>query len=127
MGSVEEFTNALGGEPVHVGQPGALSAVEALATRDWYDQRQSFLAIDQQVLAVIIAKQGCKTTELAAQLAPEVTAGPLTKSIERLVDSGDLIEIEYTLPTMRWRVKSFLLPGETSLTVKGPAATRWEE
>lgn len=36
----DEFIEALGPtEPIEVGKPGALSAVEALATRDWYDQR----------------------------------------------------------------------------------------
>lgn len=80
-------------------------------------------AIERTIVAVVIAKQGCKSTELATELAPEITAGPLTKAVERLRDSGALIEIEYVLPSMPWRVKSFLLPGDTNLKVSGPAAT----
>lgn len=56
MGSKEEFIEGLGAaEPVPVGRPGALSAVEALATLDWYgnrdDPRDEWIKAVQEVVA----------------------------------------------------------------------------
>lgn len=38
--------------------------------------------------------------------------------IDEMVKAGDLVEVEYILPTMNYRVKSFLLPKGTKINMK---------
>lgn len=62
--------------------------------------------------------QGCKATELAAD--PEIArlaGSDFVASLMEAVESGEVVEIEYTLPNLSYRVKSFLLPKGTSLRI----------
>jgi len=71
--------------------------------------------------------QGCKATELAVALWQ---AEDLSSLIAELVSEGRLTEVEYVLPNLNYRAKSFLLPGNTSITLSGflePTAQRQEE
>jgi hypothetical protein len=73
--------------------------------------------IKQWMVEVVIEKQGCKATELAAvpEIAMEIAhlTSPNTFSelLAELVKEGWLVEVEYTIPRFNFRVKSFLLPG----------------
>ena len=39
-------------------------------------------------------------------------------TIEDMIWSGRIIEVEYELPTMEYRVKSFYLPGKTNIKIR---------
>lgn len=66
--------------------------------------------------------QGCKATELyfMEELVVECRsadadskARDLPAIIEEMVSEGKLVEVEYLLPNMNYRIKSFLLPAGT--------------
>lgn len=73
------------------------------------------------IAATVLECQGCKATELVVKL-PEWTRKGMYDSpfdfvelIEEMVDEGTLVEVEYVLPNMQYRIKSFLLPAGTSI------------
>ena len=70
---------------------------------------------DKLVCQVVEEKQGCKATELAADVRIATAGRDLPEAIERLVEKGELLEIEYVLPTLNFRIKSFLLPKGTEI------------
>lgn len=60
--------------------------------------------------------RGCRRMELIAH----DSMGPVIREfdidiIDEMVSAGELVEIEYVLPTMNYRVKSFLLPAGTEV------------
>lgn len=66
----------------------------------------------------VIEHQGVKGGELV--VAGTVRFGEKFKLevLEELVQEGRLVEIEYVLPSMDYRVKSFYLPGGAKTTVR---------
>jgi len=65
---------------------------------------------------VVTEVQGLKATELAARLELlELHKADLNivELIEALVKEKRLVEVEYVLPQMDFRIKSFLLPAQT--------------
>lgn len=66
--------------------------------------------IKEKILEAVTHMQGCKALTLIAEVR-----GALPELITELIDSGDLREIEYILPTMPYRIKSFLLPKGTDI------------
>lgn len=78
--------------------------------------------LKQAIIETITAKQGVKSTELVAILASEhpellVMMGNLADILEELVHEGEIVEIEYSLPNMRYRAKSWYLPKGTHVVV----------
>jgi hypothetical protein len=77
------------------------------------------------IVEEVTAMQGCKTLELLARESLRDTfvnsssCESFVESVEELVEEGQLIEVEYTLPNM-WppRIKSFLLPVGTVVHVQ---------
>jgi hypothetical protein len=60
---------------------------------------------------------GCKATELVTDLAVafkgDVDFLQLSDILDKLIASNEIIEIEYILPDMDYRIKSFYLPKGT--------------
>ena len=89
----------------------------------------SMLALCDQCAAkalvkqVVKEKQGCKAVELVTFVAMEMAKSPSTSDIdvdlpeliETMTKEGELVEVEYVLPNMDYRVKSFLLPKGTEI------------
>jgi len=77
------------------------------------------------VLSKVEEIQGCKATVLAVTIAStseqmeSLLPYPLPELIEELIEEGRLIEIEYALPTMSYRIKSFLLPEGSLVRIRG--------
>ena len=65
------------------------------------------------ILDLVTSKQGCKATELAVEIATKADID----LVQTLVTEGRLVEIEYVLPNMPYRIKSFLLPKDTQIRV----------
>jgi len=76
-------------------------------------------AVLDRIVEYVNDMQGCKATELAARAANlGLTGRTAVDAIDDLVLSGRLVEVEYTLPDMPDRVKSFLLPGGTQVRMR---------
>ena len=78
--------------------------------------------VKQAIREIVEARQGCKATELVVFLTEEhpellVMLGETPEAIEELVHEGELVEVEYVLPTMDYRVKGFLLPRGSQVVV----------
>ena len=73
------------------------------------------------LIGKITSLQGIKATQLAAEeeIAVGLASFDVPQLLEELVAEKRLIEIEYSLPDMNWRLKSFYLPVGTKLSVKG--------
>lgn len=68
------------------------------------------------IVGFVTEQQGCKMTLLCAQ--EQLIGCNIIKTVEELVMEGELVEIEYVLPSMQYRIKSFLLPKNTNLDIK---------
>lgn len=74
-----------------------------------------------QLVHLIDGKQGAKATELAADKRIFEILGKenLFDLLEELIEEKRVVEVEYSLPNMSYRLKSFLLPGGSEVKVKG--------
>lgn len=68
----------------------------------------------------VVAAQGCKATELAARSAFVHYDFPFSMALEEAVKRGRIREVEYSIPGMEWRAKSFLLPQGSNIFIVGP-------
>ncbi len=72
----------------------------------------------KEIVSVVESIQGCKVTELICHnriLPLIVSKHDVIKMIEELCIERELVEIEYILPNMTYRIKSFLLPKGTTV------------
>ena len=73
----------------------------------------------EAIAEVVRNKQGCKATELVCvELLLEVFEAFGIEIIYEAVKVGSIREVEYILPDMNYREKSFLLPAGTEIVVK---------
>lgn len=78
--------------------------------------------IQNRIVEIVNSSQGLKGTELAVKLATEflsIQSESIIHWIDSCVEEGLIQEIEYVLPNMDYRIKSFYLPMGTSIIVKG--------
>jgi len=67
----------------------------------------------------VLEMQGCKAVDLSAAVASELRGSIdhisdlFAHALHELIEEGEVIEICYFLPNMKYRVKSFLLPKGT--------------
>lgn len=74
--------------------------------------------IQTRILGLI--SNGIKATDLVVQLVTQfisIDSVEVVKVINDLVKQGEIIEIEYTLPNMDYRIKSFYLPKGTHIEI----------
>lgn len=72
----------------------------------------------KEIVATVEAVQGCKATELIAneRILPLIAANfDIIGMIAELCSEGELVEIEYIIPNIPYRVKSFLFPKGTKV------------
>lgn len=75
--------------------------------------------LEEAIIKTVAERNGCKSTELAAELAPDLLRGnSFIETVEKLINDKLLVEIEYVLPAHTGRIKSFLLPTGTLLNVR---------
>lgn len=74
------------------------------------------MTLEQEIIRVVTEKNGCKAAEVACHLNPETLMRPdlmadgFIAALDRLVESGEIVSVDYTLPDSEWRGRSFLLP-----------------
>lgn len=78
--------------------------------------------IKKFVVRIVEARQGIKGVELATKLAGEffhynLEGTVITGILELLVEEGSILEIEYVLPQLEYRVKSFYLPKGSTVRI----------
>lgn len=77
--------------------------------------------LKDHVYDVVVKSQGCKATEIVPHLSLEalqaLETNDISTIIAELINERKLIEVEYELPEMNWRTKSFLLPFKTEVRV----------
>ena len=79
-------------------------------------------ALKRAIVEMVEEEQGVKATELIPQIAikhPEliVVLNDLPETLEQLVHEGELVEVEYVLPLMSYKTKSWYLPKGTQVIV----------
>ena len=78
------------------------------------------------VVEIVKENPGIKSTELAAKLTIKkcennlkVEGDEIVKAIDDAAKEGLILEMEYILPSMPYRIKSVYFPADTKLTLKG--------
>jgi hypothetical protein len=72
------------------------------------------MTIQERIIEIVENKQAIKGTELAVILATEfLDVDNVTEIIETLVKNGEIVELEYSLPNMNYRIKSIYFPKGT--------------
>lgn len=79
---------------------------------------------DLRAAILELIENGTKATELAAHfgimltLIPNLDTNEFLAVVEELIKQGEIVEVEYILPHMPYRIKSFLLPKGTKVIIK---------
>lgn len=68
------------------------------------------------IIEAVTNYQGLKLTELAS--LDELADIAVVDLVNELIKEGNLVEVEYVLPSMNYRVKSFILPKGTEVDVR---------
>ena len=68
--------------------------------------------VKDRLVAIVEQQQGCKAMRLAMDAAhlPFTEGEDFPELLQELIDAGELVEVEYVLPNLDFRAKSFLLP-----------------
>jgi hypothetical protein len=74
--------------------------------------------IKQLIVERVSEKAGLKAVHLASEEDIVLACKDLPSICEELVEEGRLVEVEYVLPEMDWRIKSFYLPAGTVVRVR---------
>lgn len=88
-----------------------------------YDKPLTLIQVKKIVVEKITELQGVKATTLVTELPNEVIEwGSVRKNdilqvFEELVKDGEILEIEYVLPSINYRTKSFYVPKDTKITI----------
>ncbi len=82
-------------------------------------------------------RSGMKATELVAEVMSTlcekhkdlgVSSEELLNEVEVLIQSGDIIEIDFVVPAMDYRIKSFYLPKDTFIkSIRGLSKEQLEK
>ena len=84
---------------------------------------KSMTDFEQLIVKIVEDHQGLKATELAVLVGDNKATvgllGDFPLILDKLVSEGKLVELEYVLPSMNYRAKSFILPANTSCRLLG--------
>lgn len=81
--------------------------------------------IKSKIVEYVMNMNGCKMIELISDIPlcfafqeAKIEPDEISKIIDELILSEYLIEIEFIVPNMDYRVKSFLLPAGTEIKIR---------
>lgn len=87
--------------------------------------------IKDTIVNVVTRIQGCKAVHLACEteiIKLDLGDRNLPDLVEELIEEGRLVEVEYILPNLSFRLKGFLLPPGTSIPrIRNAAPARQRE
>lgn len=80
------------------------------------------MTIKELILKTVNEHQGIKAVELVVEVSQQSADFPFDmnqyeNSLMELINDNEIVEIEYTLPSMDYRVKSLYLPKDTVVIV----------
>lgn len=78
------------------------------------------MTIKELIVKTVNDHQGIKATELAVDVISEnteITPDDYENALSELIRNGEIVEVEYTLPSMDYRVKSWFLPKDSVVVV----------
>lgn len=79
--------------------------------------------MSQLIIETIERLQGCKGTELAFEIGRQTEGerfswGNVPDLLDELVEQKKIREVEYVLPSLNYRCKSYYLPANTEIRVR---------
>lgn len=80
------------------------------------------MTVKELIVQKINDHQGIKATELVVNIISEfgeIESNDYDNALAELINDKEIIEVEYTLPSMDYRVKSLYFPKETVIVVSG--------
>jgi len=80
----------------------------------------SEIMIKDIIIDLIERRQGMKGVDFALEIGrvfPDIDGKKVLDTLTKMAEAGDIIEVEYILPSMKYRVKSFYLPKDTELRI----------
>lgn len=80
------------------------------------------MTIKELISKTVNEHQGIKAVELVVEVSQQSADYPFDmneyeKSLMELIEEDEIVEVEYTLPSMDYRVKSLYLPKDTVVIV----------
>lgn len=76
----------------------------------------------EAILKIIESQPGIKAVELMVKLTVDakgkIEYTEMDHSLKELINDGSIVEVEYILPSMDYRIKSLYFPKGTQVTVK---------
>lgn len=77
--------------------------------------------LEEAIIRRVTELQGCKITSLVVDLTDQFSdeIRQVSEIVDRLIAEKKLVEVEYVLPALSYRAKSFLLPAGSSVCVFG--------
>lgn len=79
------------------------------------------MTIKERISKIVNDSTGLKSTELAVKVVcevPDCNTNEVLHLIEELVKEGEIIELEYILPQINYRIKSIYFPKGTDILLK---------
>lgn len=85
------------------------------------------MAVKELIKRVVNEHQGIKAPELVVLVVQQCAEFPFDhesydEALTELIAEGEIVEVEYTLPSMDYRVKSIYLPKDTLVEVTRKAS-----
>lgn len=79
--------------------------------------------VKDAIRKVVSEHTGIKAVELVMEVSRQVASmDSYETELQQLIDDGEVIEVEYTLPHMDYRVKSIYFPKDTVIEIMGKAS-----
>lgn len=89
--------------------------------------------VEDTIIRIVESRNGLKATQLGLLVLSDLQDRKLPiadvetyiKLVQKLIDEGRLVEVEYSVPAIPYRIKSFLLPAGS--TVRPQKRSRHKE
>lgn len=78
------------------------------------------IELENRIISLVSSRNGMKGIDLSLAISSEfmsLTNNEILDTIFDLIESGDLVEVEYELASMPYRSKSFILPKDTVINI----------
>lgn len=83
------------------------------------------MSIKAAIIKIVNEHQGIKAVDLVVEVSQSIFPEPMDEfeaALIEAIEEGDVVEVEYTLPHMDYRVKSMYLPKDTMVQVTEKAS-----
>lgn len=78
----------------------------------------SFREVKDEITRIVVEHNGIKATELVVKIPASMLILDVTTAIAEMVRDNELVEVEFKVPAMPYRAKSFLLPKNSEVSLR---------